>query len=139
MFSKPRPVPSKAALKFLCQLAYISSGTAAGVATLCAEERRRRTHIVQKIADNAKRLRQSPRHVHNAAALMEWDEDFGHQDQNQEQGNSLPDVKKMNDAKALRKRYSSLVNRSAHAPELPSFVERGYGQLVETDHKHSRR
>ncbi|CZT14680.1 uncharacterized protein RCC_00653 [Ramularia collo-cygni] len=69
MFSKSRrPVPSRAALRILYQLAYISSGTAVGVAALCAEERRRRTHYVQKIADNAKRLRQSPRHVHNVAA-----------------------------------------------------------------------
>jgi hypothetical protein len=67
MFGKTRPVPSSAALKVLHQLAYISSGTAIGAAALCAEERRRRTLIVQKIADNARRIRQSPKYVHNKA------------------------------------------------------------------------
>lgn len=66
--AKPRPVPSKAALRVLYQLAYISSGTAVGAGVLCAEERRRRTQIVQRIADNAKRIRQHPRYAANAAA-----------------------------------------------------------------------
>ncbi|KAF2721501.1 hypothetical protein K431DRAFT_224286, partial [Polychaeton citri CBS 116435] len=65
--SKSRPVPSKGALRVLYQLAYISSGAALGVGVLCAEERRRRTQIIQRIADNARILRQSPRCVHNAA------------------------------------------------------------------------
>ncbi|CAK4032438.1 hypothetical protein BST61_czeina62g000220 [Lecanosticta acicola] len=69
MFSgKPRPVPSKAALRTLYQLAYISSGTAVGIATLCAEEKRRRSQILQRIADNAKRIRGSPRYVGNVAS-----------------------------------------------------------------------
>ncbi|KAK4625049.1 uncharacterized protein CLAFUR5_05888 [Fulvia fulva] len=137
MFSKPRPVPSKAALKFLYQLAYISSGTAVGVATLCAEERRRRTHIVQKIADNAKRLRQSPRHVHNVAVLTEQDEDQDWEQQAQVHMRYTEGTSRSRERQ--RERYSSLRDRSAHAPELPSYVERGYGQLVETDYKRTRR
>src|ERR1700710_3054918 len=73
---KPRPVPSKAALKVLYQLAYISSGTAVGVAALCAEERRRRTQLVQKVADNARRIRQSPRYYQNAALAAPVVDDY---------------------------------------------------------------
>lgn len=75
MFSgKPRPVPSKGALRTLYQLAYISSGTAVGIATLCAEEKRRRAHILQTIADNAKRIRGSPRYIGNVAAARREEE-----------------------------------------------------------------
>ena len=66
--NRPR-APSAATLRVLYQLAYISSGTAVGIGALCAEERRRRTQIVQRVADNAKRIRQSPRYAHGAAAV----------------------------------------------------------------------
>ncbi|QIX00343.1 hypothetical protein AMS68_005860 [Peltaster fructicola] len=72
--NRPR-APSAATLRILYQLAYISSGTALGVGALCAEERRRRTQVVQKIADNAKRLRQHPRYKHNAALAVAGGED----------------------------------------------------------------
>ena len=68
--TKPRPVPSKKALKVLYQLAYITAGTFAGVGTLCAEEQRRRVQILQKVADNAKKIRQHPRYRHNAALAL---------------------------------------------------------------------
>lgn len=64
--SRPRP-PSIATLRILYQLAYITSGTALGASIICIEERRRRIKILQKIADNARRLRQCPRYIHNVA------------------------------------------------------------------------
>lgn len=67
-------MPSKGALRTLYQLAYISSGTAVGIATLCAEEKRRRAHILQTIADNAKRIRGSPRYIGNVAAARREEE-----------------------------------------------------------------
>ena len=73
--TRPR-APSAATLRVLYQLAYISSGTAVGIGALCAEERRRRTQIVQKIADNARRIRQSPRYAHGAAAAAVKQRDF---------------------------------------------------------------
>ncbi|KAF2206865.1 hypothetical protein CERZMDRAFT_102928 [Cercospora zeae-maydis SCOH1-5] len=124
MFSNARPVPSKAALKVLYQLAYISSGTAAGIATLCAEERRRRTQVVQKIADNAKRIKQSPQHVRNRRrrsadeigekqAIVAGEDDIG--------AAVEPD------------------ERVARAPDLPSAVENGYAQIGQNrGQKHKR-
>ncbi|KAI5362342.1 hypothetical protein Slin15195_G059940 [Septoria linicola] len=121
MFSNSRPVPSKAALKLLYQLAYISSGTAVGVATLCAEERRRRTLLVQKIADNAKRIRQSPRYAHNKARkrFNEEEEQYVNTAQAQSQRNTglYPPA------------GLGLDERAARGPDLPSVVDNGYLQL----------
>lgn len=64
MNSASRPVPSRAALQTLRRLAYISSGTACGTAALVAEEQRRRATVVQKIADNATRLKRHSRRLH---------------------------------------------------------------------------
>lgn len=115
MFGRQRPVPSKAALKVLYQLAYISSGTAIGVATLCAEERRRRTALLQKIADNAKRIRQSPRYVHNKAAAAVVDDT---KDEHVPlQGAARHDV-------------SAQAARDVLGEELPCQVEAGYEQLT---------
>nr|POF05868.1 hypothetical protein CFP56_53255 [Quercus suber] len=98
--SKPRPVPSKAALKVLYQLAYITSGTAVGIATLCVEERRRQLQLVQKVADNAKRLRQSPRYYQNVA-LAE-------------------------DHPGVERRLRLAEYEDVKGPDLPSVVEKGY-------------
>lgn len=131
MFSNPpRPVPSRAALRVLYQLAYISSGTAVGVAALCAEERRRRTGYVQKIADNAKRLRQSPRHVHNVATAVKGSEDSGVGDGFWEEQSREEDQGWMTRAGPGK--------RLVRAPELPSVVEKGYRQVTK-DHKRVRR
>lgn len=64
MFRSRRRVPSEGALRVLRQLAYISSGTACGAAAVIAEERRRQTTLVSKIADNSRRLKQHPRYQH---------------------------------------------------------------------------
>ncbi|KAK1813158.1 hypothetical protein LTR12_012482 [Friedmanniomyces endolithicus] len=131
--STPRPVPSTAALKALRQLAYISSGTVIGVATLCAEERRRRTQVIQKIADNARRIRQSPRHYQNAALATQDAEDgiiggSGGFDW-------VPAYTQARDRNGERSRTKGRVledGRSvSRGPELPSFVHRGYAQLEE--------
>lgn len=113
MFSgKSRPIPSKGALRVLYQLAYISSGTVVGVATLCAEERRRRIAIVQKIADNAKSVRQSPRHVQSAArARVDQAE---HKLLAEESGDDSEDV---------------LLKRAAKTIVLPSEVEKTYKRI----------
>lgn len=127
MFSNPRPVPSKAALRRLYQLAYISSGTAVGVATLCAEERRRRTVLVQKIADNAKRIRESPRYVHNKARKAV----------DEVEGRYLP-----LEADATGRAHLTGLDpgdRAVRGPELASVVDAGYDQLVQRPHGRKRR
>lgn len=134
MFNKlRRPVPSKAALKVLYQLAYISSGTAVGIATLCTEERRRQAKIVQKIADNAKRIRQSPRYVHNAAAAVRRD---GFESSRQGLMQDGP-VDQVDTEQGLvdqkRKR------RPVRDSDLPTAVDRGYEQLALRDYKRTRR
>ncbi|KAM3416160.1 hypothetical protein BST61_g7768 [Cercospora zeina] len=116
MFSNARPVPSKAALKVLHQLAYISSGTAVGIATLCAEERRRRTQVVQKIADNAKRIKQSPQHIRN------------------KRRRSADEIQEKQAIAAREDDVGAAIEpdeRAARAMELPSVVENGYAQLVQ--------
>lgn len=128
--SKPRPVPTKAALRYLYQLAYISSGTAVGVAALCAEERRRRTQIVQRIAENAKKIRQSPRYFQNAAlavpearedivgsGVYEWVEPY------REDGGE-PEHRKAQSRRQLKNAEDAV-----RGPELPSAVEAGYEQV----------
>lgn len=116
----PRPrAPSAATLRVLYQLAYISSGTALGVGALCAEERRRRTQIVQRIADNAKRIRQSPRYARGAATAAA--------------------VREEEYSSAWMPEYGDRADQSVKSAELPSVVEREYGQVVEKNHKRVRR
>lgn len=134
--TRPR-APSAATLRVLYQLAYISSGTAVGIGALCAEERRRRTQIVQRVADNAKRIRQSPRYAHGAAAAAvrqhDFEENYG-MDSNENELESLLQVD------ADRVKAGKLENHGgAKMPELPSVVEEEYGHLVEGNHKKSRR
>ena len=138
--NRPR-APSAATLRVLYQLAYISSGAAVGIGALCAEERRRRTQIVQKIADNARRLRQSPRYAHGAAAAAvkqrDFEDNFGWFDQEtanrgQIQAEPEPDAES---AKAGRLENQEGVKM----PELPSVVEEEYGRLIERNHKKSKR
>lgn len=124
--NRPR-VPSAATLRVLYQLAYISSGTAVGIGALCAEERRRRTQIVQRVADNAKRIRQSPRYAHNAAAVAvrehESEEEFPWRasdnglEAHRLEGESTSDLKPRH-------------WEGAKMPELPSVVEEEYGLLA---------
>ncbi|GAB7335414.1 hypothetical protein MBLNU13_g07785t1 [Cladosporium sp. NU13] len=136
--TRPR-APSAATLRVLYQLAYISSGTAVGIGALCAEERRRRTQIVQKIADNAKRIRQSPRYAHGAAAAAvkrrDFEENFRWFDQ-ETTDRSPTQV----DAEAGAAKAEKLENHvGAKMPELPSVVEEEYGRLIEGNHKKSKR
>ncbi|TKA61532.1 hypothetical protein B0A55_12407 [Friedmanniomyces simplex] len=131
--SAPRPVPSPAALKALRQLAYISSGTAIGFATLCAEERRRRTQIVQKIADNARRIRQSPRYYQNVALATQEAEDglvrgWGGVDWTPEYTEALD---KQGDGSRSKRAVVKDEAPAIRGPELPSSVDRGYAQLEE--------
>nr|OQO29274.1 hypothetical protein B0A51_07519 [Rachicladosporium sp. CCFEE 5018] len=111
--ARPRIAPSTATLKILYQLAYISSGTALGVGALCAEERRRRTKIVQRIADNAQRIRQSPRYSRGSHAVAAVSEVV---DEGVYPWGGIED------------------SRSARAyagPHLPSVVEKEYGEVAE--------
>ncbi|KAK4963875.1 hypothetical protein LTR28_004302 [Elasticomyces elasticus] len=70
-----RPAPSKATLRFLPHLAYISSGTACGIAALLAEESRRQIALVKKIAENGRIVKNCTRRNHAAAALRALEED----------------------------------------------------------------
>ncbi|GIZ45016.1 hypothetical protein CKM354_000820000 [Cercospora kikuchii] len=124
MFSNARPVPSKAALKVLYQLAYISSGTAVGVATLCAEERRRRTLVVQKIADNAKRIRQSPQHVRN---------------RRRRSADESREKHAISAGEEVLGAAFELEERAVRAAELPSAVENGYEQVAQQAGRTRRR
>jgi hypothetical protein len=132
--NRPR-APSAATLRVLYQLAYISSGTAVGIGALCAEERRRRTQIVQRVADNAKRIRQSPRYAHGAAAVAvrehEAEDGFGLSGNGYDvEGDGLQWTE------ADRRRARRLENlEGAKMPGLPSVVEEEYGKLVEGKHK----
>ena len=135
--NRPR-APSAATLRVLYQLAYISSGTAVGIGALCAEERRRRTQIVQKIADNAKRIRQSPRYAHGAAAAAvkrrDFEDNFGWFGQEGEDGTT------QNNDEADSVKSGTLENHGGvKMPELPSVVEEEYGRLIEGNHKKSKR
>lgn len=104
-----------------------------GIATLCTEERRRQAKIVQKIADNAKRIRQSPRYVHNAAAAARRD-DFESSRQDLMQDGPL-DQLDTEQGLVDRKRKRRPVRDS----DLPTAVDRGYEQLALRDFKRARR
>lgn len=69
MLGKPRLVPSRAALRLLRRLAYMSSGTACGTAALLLEDQRRKVHFATQIVDNANRLKQHPRRIHGVAEV----------------------------------------------------------------------
>ncbi|KAH0373144.1 hypothetical protein KCU65_g588, partial [Aureobasidium melanogenum] len=113
MFRSRRPVPSEGALRVLRQLAYISSGTACGAAALIAEERRRQTNLVSKIAENSRRLKQHPRYQHAHAAHRRLADDASYDD-----ATSTPsDEDLVPQAETFRNNL------------LPSEVERGYAKL----------
>ncbi|EMC98893.1 hypothetical protein BAUCODRAFT_383820 [Baudoinia panamericana UAMH 10762] len=132
---KSRPVPSEAALKVLYQLAYVSSGTAVGVAALCAEERRRKTQIVQKIADNARRLRQHPRHHQNATMVARSVEtglaDSGATDW---LPTLLAEDTKVKDRVRRAWPSPSHGNIAIRGPTLPSVVEHSYQRTQGSHH-----
>ena len=136
MFRNSRPVPSAAALKVLYQLAYVSSGTAVGLAALCAEERRRRIQIVQKIADNAKVIRQHPRYNHSAALAVN-DEDDG-----SFFGRTLAPESASNRKRRRAMRRQGLNDKNGDAlvgPGLPSVIETEYANTFGSHRKPSRR
>ena len=135
MFRTSRPVPSKPALRVLYQLAYISSGTAVGVAALCAEERRRRTHVLQTIADNARRLRQNPRHVHHAAAQVETTDDYVVTTGLDDVFGARVDARRNETSRRLG---YGVPDMSVRGAELPSAVEKGYEQVVALEDKRAR-
>ncbi|KAH0265862.1 hypothetical protein KCU71_g19891, partial [Aureobasidium melanogenum] len=113
-----RRVPSEGALRVLRQLAYISSGTACGAAALIAEERRRQTNLVSKIAENSRRLKQHPRYQHAHAAHRRLADDASYSDAtpNTNEG-SVSDEELVPQAETFRNHL------------LPSEVERGYAKL----------
>ncbi|KAG9953571.1 hypothetical protein KCU85_g942, partial [Aureobasidium melanogenum] len=118
MFRSRRRVPSEGALRVLRQLAYISSGTACGAAALIAEERRRQTNLVSKIAENSRRLKQHPRYQHAHAAHRRLADDASYDDATSHPNEaSIPDEDLVPQAETFR---NSL---------LPSEVERGYAKL----------
>jgi hypothetical protein len=120
MFRSRRPVPSEGALKVLRQLAYISSGTACGIAAIIAEERRRQTNLVSKIAENSRRLKQHPRYQHAHAAHRRLGEDAV---QPTAATTPTPDEDPLPDDKLLPQPETFRNNL------LPSEVERGYAKL----------
>lgn len=123
---KSRPVPSKAALRILYQLAYISSGTAVGLGLLCAEERRRRIRILQRIADNANRIRQSPRYYQNAAGAVQETKSLDpHTDDFDWAIQEMQERIYVKRSKLDSTRESYLTKGA----ELPFFVDRGYAQI----------
>lgn len=94
---------------------------------------------MQKIADNAKRIRQSPRYAHGAAAAAvkrrDFEESFGWFEQETESGRPT-----QVDVEAGPVRAEKLGNHGgAKVPELPSVVEEEYGRLIEGTHKKSKR
>lgn len=119
MFRSRRRVPSEGALKVLRQLAYISSGTACGAAALIAEERRRQTNLVSKIAENSRRLKQHPRYQHTRAAHRKVGEDDAQSPvaAPAPDEDSLPDDNLVPQADTFRNSF------------LPSEVEKGYAKL----------
>jgi hypothetical protein len=119
MFRSRRRVPSEGALRVLRQLAYISSGTACGAAALIAEERRRQTTLVSKIAENSRRLKQHPRYQHAHAVHRRLGEDAAQPAATA----SAPDEDPLLDDKVVRQADTFRNNL------LPSEVERGYAKL----------
>ncbi|CAD0087156.1 unnamed protein product [Aureobasidium vineae] len=126
MFQSRRRVPSEGALRVLRQLAYISSGTACGAAAIVAEERRRQTNLVSKIAENSRRLKQHPRHQHtHAAQRRRADHAARPIATSTSAGDPLPDDKLLSlpDDKPLPQA------ETFRNDLLPSEVERGYAKL----------
>ncbi|KAJ9622605.1 hypothetical protein H2203_006253 [Taxawa tesnikishii (nom. ined.)] len=154
-----RPVPSAAALRVLRQLAYISSGTACGAAALVAEERRRQIHLVGKVAENARKIKQHPRYAHSggvdaAAAVVEnesgcdnWDAP-GHWDVRDvtKEGNFLREAagpKEQKHGYGMKRRAKGQRNpepkhESWRSGVLPSEVEKGYRRLSALEERISR-
>jgi hypothetical protein len=119
MFRSRRRVPSEGALHVLRQLAYISTGTACGAAAIIAEERRRQTNLVSKIAENSRRLKQHPRYQHAHAAHRRLGEDAVKSPATAStlDEDPLPDDKLVPQADTFRNNL------------LPSEVEKGYAKL----------
>lgn len=102
----------------LRQLAYISSGTACGAAAVIAEERRRQTSLVSKIAENSRRLKQHPRYQHAQAAHRRLADDAS-----QSTATFNPDDACISDDDLVPQAETFRSNL------LPSEVERGYAKL----------
>jgi hypothetical protein len=119
MFQSRRRVPSEGALRVLRQLAYISSGAACGAAAIIAEERRRQTNLVSKIAENSRRLKQHPRYQHAHAAHRRLGEDAVKSPATAStlDEDPLPDDNLVPRAETFRNNL------------LPSEVEKGYAKL----------
>ncbi|KAL9083778.1 MAG: hypothetical protein Q9165_008388 [Trypethelium subeluteriae] len=122
------PVPSRAALRILRQLAYIGSGTVAAAGVLVGEERRRRICTAQRILDNKKKLQACERWVGNrnigtaaAAGLTTYD--------SEDPINGLPQewqYYKPQDQPASGQGKGTVEVNALRADFLPSQVERNY-------------
>jgi len=149
MYTSRSPVPSKAALQILRQLAYISSGTVCGAAALVAEERRRQTCIAKKIVENSRRIKQHPRYAHGAAAAALQEADYAFC--NDEISERTHDVKRRrgNDEGQIRAgREISGGEGRLREPDLqlaprnnvlPSEVDKGYRRIALRENQHSTR
>ncbi|TKA53936.1 hypothetical protein B0A49_12115, partial [Cryomyces minteri] len=120
-----RPSPSAPALRLLRQVAYISSGTVCGAGVVLHEERRRRIRTAEKIKEQARKLRESPRHIgsralHSAVATVE------------EQVPWIPPqpAAQVGDLEAIG---------SVRGDCLPSEVEKSYGRMQFREYKGKRR
>ncbi|KAF4550693.1 Hypothetical protein D9617_16g014810 [Elsinoe fawcettii] len=137
MHTTRRPVPSKAALRALRQLAYVASGTACGAAAIVYEERRRRIHFFKQVADNGRVIRSfadKRRNHATAAALLQ---DYDAFDAVQHGSWHIEDPHPTQ-ARRRRSRSRTLGDledgqekslRGSHDSFLPSQVERGYNHL----------
>lgn len=92
---------------------------------------------MQRVADNAKRIRQSPRYAHGAAAAAvkkeHFEENYGWFGEETEGENSRHVENERGKARRLEN------YEGAKMPELPSVVEDEYGLLIERNGKSSRR
>lgn len=99
-----------------------------GIGALCAEERRRRTQTVQKIADNARRIRQSPRYAHGAAAVAVREQEFEDHWTVYGDGDEMRQ-REVGDLEGHRRMGRFGCEEGGKMPELPSVVEEEYGRL----------
>ncbi|KAF2222606.1 hypothetical protein BDZ85DRAFT_263923 [Elsinoe ampelina] len=137
MHTTRRPVPSKAALRALRQLAYVASGTACGAAAIVYEERRRRIQFFKQVAENGRVIRSFADKRRNHAIAAAVLQDYDAFDAIQHGGWSVQDPHPTH-ARRRRSRSRTLEDledgqgrwlQGSHEEYLPSQVEKGYEDL----------
>ncbi|KAG8630012.1 hypothetical protein KVT40_001631 [Elsinoe batatas] len=137
MHTTRRPVPSKAALRALRQLAYVASGTACGAAAIVYEERRRRIQFFKQVAENGRVIRSFADKRRNHATAAAVLQDYDAFDAVQHGGWNVRDPHPTH-ARRRRSRSRTLEDledgqgrwlQGSHEEYLPSQVETGYEDL----------